>query len=95
MEWHLALTIAAAFFAILGFLMDIQSLLGGIQRLRTGRPPRPLYLWPLAAYGVAAFLYDGALLFRAEALAVGVVFHMVATLALRPFGRRNKSNSSS
>ena len=93
MEWHLALTIAAAFFAILGFLMDIQSLLGGIQRLRTGRAPRPLHLWPLVAYGVAAFIYDGSLLFRVCAFGVGLVFHLVATLALRPLGRRSKPNS--
>lgn len=95
MEWHLFLTIAASFFAILGFLMDLQSLLGGIQRLRKGRAPRPLYLWPIAAYLVAALIYDGALPFRAEAFGVGVIFHLVATMGLRPFGGRWKKPDSS
>jgi len=88
MEWHLAHTVAASFFALFGFLMDAQSFLGGLRVLRTGRGPKGLFFWPLLSYVVAALFWDISWVFRAEAISVGLALHLISTVGLRSIRKK-------
>jgi hypothetical protein len=88
MEWHLAHTIIAAFFALLGFLMDVQSLSGGLRYLKTGRQTPPVLYIPAAAYGIAVLAWDASGISKAEAFGVGLLVHVACTLGIRSFRRR-------
>lgn len=75
MELHLFLIILASFLALLGVLMDLQSLFAGMKRLRSGRGARPVFYWPLLMYALAALAWDVPWMVRAEAFLVGLAIH--------------------
>lgn len=87
MELHLIRTIAAVFLGLTGFFMDMQSFIGGLRVLRTGRGTQGLLVWPFLLYALAALLYEGAVATRAEVLCGGLAFHLISTVGLRSFRR--------
>jgi len=88
MEWHLAHTIIASFFALLGFLMDYQSFSGGVRYLKTGRHTSPVLYIPVAAYGIAVLAWDASGPSKWIAFGVGVLVHLVSTVVIRALRRR-------
>jgi hypothetical protein len=88
MEWHLAHTVIAAFFVLLGLLMDLQSFLAGIRFLKVGRGPKPLLYIPAIAYALAALAWDAELAAKAMAFGVGVLVHLVCTIGVRALRRQ-------
>jgi hypothetical protein len=82
MEWHLVRSIAAAFFLILGFLIDLQSILGAISFLRRNRGSKPVLGWSLICYAAGAFCLDIRLGEQVIVFLAGVVLEAMALLLL-------------
>ena len=86
MEWHLFHTILASFLAVFGFVLDLQSFIGGLSFWRRGSGPRPLLVWPLVFYIAAAFTCDGSINFKIGALAAGLAVHLISSGGVRWLG---------
>lgn len=82
-SWLVLRTVAAAFFAILGLLIDVQSLFGGVAYMRKGRGSKPVLGWPLLSYLAAVLFCSAGLGLRVVAFALALVFHLLSTFGIR------------
>ena len=92
MELHLLLTIVASFLALLGLLMDLQSLLGGLKRIVKGTGAPPLLYWPLLVYALAALAWDTTWSLKGIALLAGLAVHFISTVGVRVLPARTRRN---
>ena len=83
MEWHLVHTIAAAFFGMLGFFMDYQSLMNGVRARRRGGKSVVVMLWPPLCYVSGALISDLSASDKGILIAIGVAFHLLSTVGMR------------